>query len=888
MSTGSVLVRNWGYYRWGLFKEHYDGIGGGAPAYDLPGGSTEGTRCSLKIKGNLMYMNPNVDTGCISPSGYNPECRFFPDSGGHAATASLLFGTTDTHIYSIEEFCGDDASDPDSLHNPLAPNIMNSKCGGDSAWKVMRERTTDFLADVPLVSNTAPVFEVLQLSSVRSVVLVLDISGSMAGNRFERMIQSATDCIMNVIPLDSKLGIVVFESTSQILAGLTTITDTASRQRLVDALPPSPGGSTCIGCGISSGIEVLGTFAQGGYILLLSDGGENRAPYIRDKYDDITNSGVIIDTITISDAADQQMEALSTNTSGISSFCSDTGTGICLMEAFHSTITERPDVGMQTVPTQIFSSEVIIEPNPGFYNIPVVIDAALGNETVIVVTWKKSQSISVVVTGPDGTRVDHNDPRYLNDTIKQIVTINLPLAQAGLWNVTINDIQQDVVEYASVSVTSKPTTQGNSPVTVTVLLGSRDVDFAKNPALAIYAQVQQDYLPVLNADVTAIVSDSSNTTSMTLLDNGSGSDLFKDDGTYSGYFLSFTSNGRYNVKVNVIGYDGAENKRGKRSAELEVETAVEPSFMRTASGGVVKVQGYTPNATDILPPSRIQDLVYTSFSYDNSTVTLRWTAVGDDLDQGTAYNYELRYATNYYEVRNNFSTSHEVTQDQLVYGNLIYISPAGVIETVTISLPERGKDIVYYFAIRAWDEAGNGGDLSNIASLSIRYIPASVPTTEPTGPDKLALIIIGACCAVGVATSQKNIIKLENGNYSNLLIAIDKNVPEDLTIIYNLRVLHVTNKRKPIIKSYSIHGQTLNDKNTAKYLGVELQKNLSWNQHIITVTKKANSTRAFLQRNIRPCPRKLKVLCHNTLLQPIMEDASIIWDPHTQAKHQEA
>eukprot|EP00057_Strongylocentrotus_purpuratus_P017576 XP_011672050.1 PREDICTED: calcium-activated chloride channel regulator 1-like [Strongylocentrotus purpuratus] len=483
-------------------------------------------------------------------------------------------------------------------------------------------------------------------------------------------------------------------------------------------------------------------------MVLLSDGGENRAPYIRDEYDDIENSGVIIDTITISDAADQQMEDLSTNTSGISSFCSDTGTGICLMQAFHSTITERPDVGMQTVPTQIYSSEVIIEPDPGFYNIPVVIDAALGNETVIVVIWEKSQSISVVVTGPDGTRFDHNDPRYQIDTTNKIVTINLPLAQAGFWNITINDIQQDVVEYASVSVTSKPSTQENTPVSVTVFLGSRDVDFAQNPALAIYAQVQQDYLPVLNADVTAIISDSSNTTSMTLLDNGSGSDLFKDDGTYSGYFLGFTSDGRYNVKVNVIGYDGAAKRRGKRSAE--VETTAEPSFMRTESGGVFKVQGYTPNATDILPPSRIQDLVYTSFSYDNSTVTLRWTAVGDDLDQGTAYNYELRYATNYYEVRNNFSTSHEVTQDQLVYGNLIYISPAGVIETVTISLPERGKDIVYYFAIRAWDEAGNGGDLSNIASLSIRYIPASVPTNEPTGPDNLALIIIGVCCEVGV------------------------------------------------------------------------------------------------------------------------------------------
>eukprot|EP00057_Strongylocentrotus_purpuratus_P013851 XP_011668325.1 PREDICTED: calcium-activated chloride channel regulator 4A-like [Strongylocentrotus purpuratus] len=507
---------------------------------------------------------------------------------------------------------------------------------------------------------------------------------------------------------------------------------------------------------IIENLKVLGSYAQGGYILLLSDGQEGGPIYIRDTYDDVENSGVIIDIISLSNSADQQMEDLSTSTSGISSFCSDTDTGTCLLQAFHRTITERPDVAMETVPIQIYSSVVIIEPNPGFSIIPVVIDAALGNETVITVTWAASNSISIVLTGPDGTQVDDSDPRYHIDTINKIVTINLPLAQAGLWNVTINVIQLGV-EYASVSVTSKPSTQEYSPVTVTVFLGAGEVNYAQTPALAIYAQVQQDYMPVPNATVTAIVSDSSTSTPVILHDDGLEPDLTSNDGTYSAYFQSFTSNGRYNVKVDVIGYDGAENQRRKRSAE--VETAVEPSFMRTASGGVFKVQGYTPNAADILPPSRIQDLVYTSFSYDNSTVTLSWTAVGDDLDQGTAYNNELRYSTNFNDVRNNFSTSHEVTQDQLVYGNLSYISPAGVIETVTISLPERGEEIVYYFAIRAWDEAGNGGDLSNVASLSIRYIPAFVPTAEPipvsvttiqpTGPDKLALII-GVCCAVGV------------------------------------------------------------------------------------------------------------------------------------------
>eukprot|EP00057_Strongylocentrotus_purpuratus_P021239 XP_011675713.1 PREDICTED: uncharacterized protein LOC105443793 [Strongylocentrotus purpuratus] len=166
--------------------------------------------------------------------------------------------------------------------------------------------------------------------------------------------------------------------------------------------------------------------------------------------------------------------------------------------------------------------------------------------------------------------------------------------------------------------------------------------------------------------------------------------------------------------------------------------------MRTASGGVFKVQSYTPNAPDTLPPSRIQDLVYTSFSYDNSTVTLSWTAVGDDMDQGTAYSYELRYSTNFSEVRGNFNNCNRVTQDQLVYGNLSHINPSGVIESVTITLPEKGGDIVYYFAIRAWDEAGNGGQLSNTASLSIRFIPLAVTSTvDPTVLATDALTEIG-------------------------------------------------------------------------------------------------------------------------------------------------
>ena len=100
VSIDSVLVRNWGYYRWGLFKEHYDYDEGTAPTYSISNGVIEGTRCSLKIKGTLLTPKKNKCQSSPNQSD-NPECRFVPDTIGQTATASLLFVTRDPHTQSV-------------------------------------------------------------------------------------------------------------------------------------------------------------------------------------------------------------------------------------------------------------------------------------------------------------------------------------------------------------------------------------------------------------------------------------------------------------------------------------------------------------------------------------------------------------------------------------------------------------------------------------------------------------------------------------------------------------------------------------------------------------------------------------------------------------------
>ena len=55
---------------------------------------------------------------------------------------------------------------------------------------------------------------------------------------------------------------------------------------------------------------------------------------------------------------------------------------------------------------------------------------------------------------------------------------------------------------------------------------------------------------------------------------------------------------------------------------------------------------------------------------------------------------------------------------------------------------------------------------------------------------------------------------------------------------------------------------------------------LKWNTHICNISKKANSTLGFLQRNLKHCPKSCRLTAYLSLVRSTLEYGSIVWDSH--------
>ena len=121
---------------------------------------------------------------------------------------------------------------------------------------------------------------------------------------------------------------------------------------------------------------------------------------------------------------------------------------------------------------------------------------------------------------------------------------------------------------------------------------------------------------------------------------------------------------------------------------------------KTVTGSRLNIYNFFDN--DIVAPAEISDL--SAIDKTHSTVTLQWTAVGDDFFAGTASRYDLRYSESPINAT-NFDLANEVIGVPMP-------SPPTTVETLKVTGLQ--QNTTYYFALKVFDNVGNGSLNSNL------------------------------------------------------------------------------------------------------------------------------------------------------------------------------
>lgn len=127
---------------------------------------------------------------------------------------------------------------------------------------------------------------------------------------------------------------------------------------------------------------------------------------------------------------------------------------------------------------------------------------------------------------------------------------------------------------------------------------------------------------------------------------------------------------------------------------------------------------------DTTAPSAVSSLSVTTAG--SGSVSIGWTAPGDDAGSGTATSYDVRYSTSNITA-GNFSSATEATGEPTP-------SIAGSSESMTVS--GLSQSTTYYFALKTSDEVPNTSAISNVVSTTTI---TSSDTTSPSAVSDLAL-----------------------------------------------------------------------------------------------------------------------------------------------------
>ena len=95
-------------------------------------------------------------------------------------------------------------------------------------------------------------------------------------------------------------------------------------------------------------------------------------------------------------------------------------------------------------------------------------------------------------------------------------------------------------------------------------------------------------------------------------------------------------------------------------------------------------------------------------------------------------------------------------------------------------------------------------------------------------------------------------------------------------------IMRISHARTSKVYTYTLGGEVLSVVEQHPYLGITISDRLNWNSHIQSICGKANRALGFVRRNLHACRRSTKLEAYRSLVRPLLEYSSSVWDPHTK------
>jgi hypothetical protein len=567
-------------------------------------------------------------------------------------------------------------------------------------------------------------------------VVVLERSSAMGLNNRWSLLHAELFRFISSLPHDVELAIVTFGRTASVTLSPTLLT-AENREGVYGRIPRRhlEEDSACLECALSLAHRTLASHAAGSLLLITATSAQPVG--FSNLVDSIRDSGSRIHTVAFETSVFYEARHLGQygKTFIVHENSHDVmASAVNISDIFTSILSQAGGVQLQK-----FHLEQKISDDSNMVSGNFVVEESLRKNLWVQISSPDQDDIEYFeLTNPTGKVFQF--PKFEHG----LVYFRLSgLQEPGIWSYQAKLFQKVKFARAVVQVLAEPSQSDWAQLETWTSVSHQGVNALRTPVM-IYARVVRDNSPVLDAEVVATIlrPGGAAPVTVTLLDTGSGyPDITRGDGIYSAYFTQFISEpGFYSVVVSATNRNGEARLPRLSESEAGAELAccgssmpysftvpTTPFYRHALTGSFFVKEGSqfylrqgSPHRNDVYPPSRITDFQLANYLDNSLYVTLKWTAPGNDYDFGQAFRYEIRCYTNREALREeNFIDMGILGHTSLIPVPEAYASQ----QRSTVGIPWPNE--VFYYAIVAYDEEGNRGQVSNVISVFAEEKPST-------------------------------------------------------------------------------------------------------------------------------------------------------------------